>query len=102
MPTSEAVLNHRLELTRTYNRQGVAAVSCLLLLLEKRLPGTRAAGFFLQETSDTPFIRLSIDPLFMFYVVERSKQHAIRLWQKSAIPPLLVPFSVNDQLMSFR
>ena len=57
-------MNHRLELTRTHNRQGVAAASCLLLLLEKRLPGTRAAGFFLQETSDTPFTRLSIDPLF--------------------------------------
>ncbi len=62
-------MNHRLELTRTHNRQGVAAASCLLLLLlllEKRLLGTRTAGFFLQETSDTPFIRLSIDPLFMF------------------------------------
>jgi hypothetical protein len=80
-------MNHRLELTRTHNRQGVAAVSCLLLLLEKRLPGTRAAGFFLQETSDTPFTRLSIDPLFMFYVVVRSKQHAVRLWQSPRSRP---------------
>ena len=101
MPTSEAVLNHRLELTRTHNRQGVAAASCLLLLLEKRLPGTRAAGFFLQETSDTPLIRLSIDPLFMFYAVVGGSNMPSG-YAKVHDPALLVPFSVNDQLVSFR
>ena len=81
MPASEAVLSHRLELTHTHNRQGAAAASCMFLLLEKRLPGTRAVGFCLQETSDTPFTRLSIDPLFMFYVLVESKRHAVRLGQ---------------------
>lgn len=67
-------MSHRLELTHTHNRQGATAVSCLLLLLlEKRLPEKRAVEFFLQETSNAPFIRLSIDPLFIFYVVVKSK-----------------------------